>query len=244
MFLIDAMRELDLMENDRLFNACYQVAKALRAYHRHKVVGLENIPSEGAAMIVLSHSLATYDTLCFGATVYADKHRMIRALTDRRIFQTPGLAQIFKALGSEIGSHEAGERILREGHLLGLSPGGMRESLRPSSKKHQIDWRGRLGFVRLAIRAGAPVILVACPAADDIYSVYNNPLTPWVYEHLKWPLPIFRGIGLSFIPRPVKLIHYVSKPMLPPKVTESTIESATVEFHAELSHEMQKLLKK
>jgi aminopeptidase N len=41
---------------------------------------------------------------------------------------------------------------LREGHVLGVAPGGMWESLRPRDERRQSRWEGRKGFVRLALR--------------------------------------------------------------------------------------------
>ena len=126
-----------------------------------------------------------------------------------------------------------------------LSPGGMRESLRPSTQRYRISWEGRLGFARLAIRAQVPVILAACPAADDIYTVYENPLTELVYQRFKWPLPIAHGLGPTALPRPIKLTHYLSHPIAPPPLQgEGANEELVTAYHAKLVHEMGKLLRK
>jgi 1-acyl-sn-glycerol-3-phosphate acyltransferase len=120
----------------------------------------------------------------------------------------------------------------------------MRESLRPTSERYQIRWEGRLGFARLAVKAQVPVLLAACPAADDIYEVYDNPITPEVYRRFKWPLPLARGLGPTPLPRPVKLTHVIGRPMPPPQRSSEEIDEADVRaYHARLVQEMNRLMR-
>jgi len=230
---------------DPVFKNGLEAAKLLMLYHRYEARGLNHIPAEGAAVIALSHSFATYDAILFGAKVFLGTGRHAAGLADRRIFQTPLLSQFFTRIGSVEGSHEAAENFLREGRLLMLSPGGMRESLRSSSDKYRVDWEGRLGFVRLAIRMQVPILVAACPAADDLYTLYDNPVTPAVYKLFKWPAPLLRGWGLSLLPRPVRLTHHVSKPFRPPPLRSGEVDEADVrELHGKLVAEMARLMRK
>lgn len=231
--------------DETFLTACLAIARGLMAYHRYEVHGLENVPKEGAALIPCSHSLATYDSILLGAAIFLGTGRYPAGLADRRVFQTPGLAKIFDKLGAVEGTPDAGLRFLQSGHLLMLAPGGMREALRPSNRRYQVSWENRLGFARLAIRAQAPVILAACPASDDIFTLYDNPITPWVYRRFKWPLPFFRGLGLTWVPRPVKLVHYLSAPIPPPPFEGPEPDEAVVKkFQARLTREMSRLMKR
>ena len=216
----------------------------LKKYHSYEVQGMNRIPTAGKAMIVVSHSFATYENLLLGAEIYLKTGRYCAGLADRRVFQTPALSQFFKRIGAVNGSPQAGRKLLKKNNLLLLSPGGMRESLRPSHKKYQVDWRDRLGFVRLAIETQSPVILAACPAADDIFTLYENPVTKWIYKNLKLPFAVLRGIGPTVVPRPVKLVHHLSEPFYPPKLKKNEVDESDVrEFHAKLVEEMNHLLK-
>jgi 1-acyl-sn-glycerol-3-phosphate acyltransferase len=222
---------------------CLTAARGLMKYHQYEVQGMEHVPREGPALIVVNHSLATYDSILLGAAIYLETGRYAAGLADRRIFQTPGLSQLFAGMGAVEGTPEAGQRILRQGHLLVVSPGGMRESLRPSSRRYEIRWRGRLGFARLAINAQAPVLLAACPTADDIYRVYANPLTPLVYRYLIWPLPFARVVGPTIIPRRVKLVHHLRPLIYPPPLQKGKADDRDVRmFQAQLEHEMDELM--
>jgi hypothetical protein len=84
----------------------------------------------------------------------------------------------------------------------------------------------------MSLLTGAPVVLAACPTSDDIFEVVPNPITPWVYNRLRIPLPIFRGRGVLPVPRPVKLWHLLSEPILP-EVPPDAVERKDVERHHE-----------
>lgn len=237
------MHELRAPTHDPVFQVGMKVMEFLKLYHRYELRGLENLPATGAGIIAISHSFATYENLLLASEIYLRTGRYCAGLADRRIFQTPGLAQFFKRIGAISGSPEVGADLLHKGNLLMLSPGGMREALRPSSEKYRVDWAGRLGFARLAIKTQVPVILAACPKADDLYTLYENPLTPLVYQKYKWPLPLLRGWGPTWLPRPVKLIHYLSESIVAPQQCKTDVPEENVrKFHEQLDLQMQKLM--
>ena len=218
--------------------------KAARHYHQHEVVGLENVPKDGRALIVVNHSLATYDIVLLMAAMYMDGMRMPRPLIDRLFFKIPYLGDLVTLLGAVQGSQHGAEDLLNADEIITVAPGGMREALRPSTQRYQIRWARRRGFVRLAMRTEAPILLAACPKADDLYDVYPSHITKWLYRHFKVPVFFARGLGPTPIPRPIKLVHYLSEPMMPPKNTgdDVTDEANANEFHATLVARMHALM--
>lgn len=214
----------------------------LSAYHNYSVVGLENIPQQGPALIVINHSLATYDGILLARAIYRKGGRICRTLGDKTLFRFPILSTLCRELCVVEGTPSAGEKLLEEGHLVIVAPGGMREALKPSSDFGKLFWEQRRGFVRLALKMKAPVILAACPNADKIYQVYPSQLTQRLYEKFKLPLPFARGIGLSFVPRPIDLCHSVRAPFFPPSYDEEDFEGATDLFHSKLTKEMTELM--
>src|SRR5262249_2871829 len=115
-------------------------------------------------------------------------------------FRFPPMARALNDIGIIPGDRQTAIDLLKRGELVGLGPGGMREALRSSKSKYQFDWADRLGFVWVSMLSGAPILLAACPSADDIYTVYDTPLTSWAYKNHHLPLPLFRGLGLSVLP--------------------------------------------
>ncbi len=193
------------------------VLNSLRHYHRHQVIGMEHIPREGSALVVVNHSLATYDIALLNAAIFAERGRFMRSLADHLFYRVPYLAQLVEAIGAKEGNRHNARQLLEEGEMVCVAPGGMREALRPSSQRYQLRWEHRRGFAQIAIESQSPVIIGMCPRADDLYQVYASPLTSWAYNKFKIPLFLARGLGFTPIPRPVKLIHHLSEPLYPPK---------------------------
>lgn len=200
----------------RVIQRVRRVLEPLADYHRFRAEGLEPFPRTGPVLLVVHHSLATYDGFFAGAAVWDATGRLPRGLGDDRIFQIPGLRRLAAQVGLEPASPEAGERLLRSGEILGVAPGGMWEALRPREERRRSRWESRRGFVRLALRTGTPMVLAACPAADEIYEVYRSRVTDAVYRRLHFPLPLARGRGPTLVPRPVPLVAYFSPPLHPP----------------------------
>jgi hypothetical protein len=211
-------------------------------YHQHRVEGLEHIPARGPGLIVVNHSLATYDSGLLAVTVRKELGRNIRLLGDRYMFKIPGFRDLARAYGFVEGSQENAEELLNNGELVLVAPGGMREALRPSTQKYQLDISDRKGFVRLAVRTRSPIILSACPAADDILHVVSNPVTDWVYERYRLAAPLAFGRFGTILPKPAKLVHYVAEPVLPPEnCTEDDHEQVDA-LHAQLEKRLQTML--
>jgi hypothetical protein len=75
-----------------------------------------------------------------------------------------------------------------------------------------------------------------------MYTVYESSLTKSVYEQLKLPLPLFRGIGPTLMPRRIRLTHLLSEPMHPPRWDPDRGEQQVDEWHERLSTAMAELM--
>ena len=194
------------------------VVNGARWYHNYRVSGLENIPKTGPVLLVLNHSLATYDVVLLVREIEEKTGRTPKPLVDRLFFKVPGVCDLARKAGMVEGSRENARDLLNAGELVIVLPGGMKEALRPSTEKYDVRWDTRKGFVRIALETGANVIIGACPAADDIYSVYGNPLTRAVYSTLRAPAPVFAGRYYTPLPMPAPLTHVLSKPIPMPQI--------------------------
>lgn len=194
-------------ERDQSLDHLAPLFQAMRRYHDHKVVGMEHVPREGAALFVHNHSLSTYDNLLLGAAVYLELGRLVHGLGDRLMFRIPGLSGFMSRIGFVDANMESARRFLSEGHMVGLTPGGMREALKPSTRRYQLLWEDRKGFVRLSILSNTPIILAANPRGDEIFTVLPSSVTNAMYRRFKLPLPLAYGRAFLPIPRPVALTH-------------------------------------
>ncbi|MCP4808770.1 MAG: acyltransferase family protein [Proteobacteria bacterium] len=228
--------------SDEAIRVMEPVLRRLRRYHRHTVVGLERVPRVGGGLICVNHSLATYDGFLVGGAVWEATGRLPVALGDDMIFKTPVLKDWATSAGIVPASPTAGLDLLRDGHLMFLAPGGMWESLRPSREARTVRWDNRKGFCRLVLRAQVPLILAACPAADEIFRIRASRLTETIYKRFRAPFPIARGIGPTMIPRPVQLTHYVAEPIVPPPHDPACEREQVEELHRTARRVMGELL--
>ena len=228
--------------NHRVIELGTRALAPLRNYHQHKVVGIEHIPKTGPLILVVNHSLATYDGFFLGMAATEERGREPYGLADDLIFKIPGLKQFALSVGLVPASPAAGEALLKSGKMLFIAPGGMREALRPSEERHRVRWDTRKGFVRLAIKSGASIVLGACPRADEIYKVYENPLTKLAYSRFKVPFPVAFGRGPTFVPKAIPLTHYLAPAMAPPPYNEATFVDDVDAFHGEIVQAMNDLM--
>lgn len=224
------------MDREEIIDSILPFVEMIRKYHQHEVVGLEELEGEGRMVVIANHSLATYDIVLLMCAIYTDLGRLPRPLVDRLFYKLPYIGDLITHLGGCKGNPEDAIRLLQNEEIITVAPGGMREALRPSSQRYQVRWDKRTGFARLAIKAQAPVVLAACPKADDLYDVYPNPLTAWFYKKYKVPVFLARGLGPTVIPKPVKLVHHLSEPIKPPLLpdNEADLNRATSKFHKKL----------
>jgi 1-acyl-sn-glycerol-3-phosphate acyltransferase len=63
---------------------------------------------------------------------------------------------------------------LAEGHDVALWPGGEIDSLRPWTKRDEAILAGRKGFVRMAIKAGVPIVPISTVGGPDSMPVLTS----------------------------------------------------------------------
>lgn len=213
------------MDNDLL--------RLARLYHRHEVKGLDRVPKSGRALLVVNHSLATYDIGLLFAAIFDHNGRTPRPLADNVFFKSRALTKFIDSIGGVQGRPDEAHRLLNNDELVAVAPGGMREALRPKNQRYQLCWKRRKGFIRVAMQTRTPIILALCPRADELYDVYQNPVTPWIYNTFRVPLFFARGVGPTFIPKPIKLVHHVDEPIIPPRPSKNiaTFERQVDKLH-------------
>ena len=215
----------------------------LAHYHHHQVHNFERFPRQGPVIMLTNHSLATYDGFLLGKYIYQHSGRFARGLGDDLIFKIPKISEWAYSVGLVPASVKNAKELLRRGEIVGLAPGGMRESIKPSRQAYKILWNDRMGFARLAVEENVPVVLAACPKGDQIFQVFENPLTDILYKKLKVPFPLFRGLGPTLIPRPVTLTHEIEGPFLPSAIAQQG-QAGIEYFHHFIVERMQELMKR
>ena len=141
-------------------------------YFRVKAEGMSHIPSQGPAILVANHAgVLPYDGTMVHLAVY-NEHRSkrdVRFLVDDFVFRLPLVGTIVQRTGGIRASPENATRLIRHGHLVMVFPEGVRGMSKTYDQRYQLQQFGRGGFVRLALRTGAPIIPVAIIGSEEIH---------------------------------------------------------------------------
>ncbi|XP_015269545.1 PREDICTED: transmembrane protein 68-like [Gekko japonicus] len=169
-----------------------------RILHGYEIHGTENIP-QGPALIVYYHGAIPIDYSFFLANRLVLHRQCCYSVVDHFLFMAPGLKTLLKIMNFTTGSREECLKILKNGNLLGISPGGVREALF-SDNNYRLLWGNRTGFAQLAIDAKVAIIPVFTENIRDGYRTLGDiwPLR-CLYEHTRLPLvPVYGFFPVKF----------------------------------------------
>jgi 1-acyl-sn-glycerol-3-phosphate acyltransferase len=184
-----------------------------RHYFRSEVFGIEGVP-DGRVLLVANHSgQLPWDGLCIVTAMLVDREppRLVRAMTERWVPTLPFVSVLFARCGEVVGTPENCLRLLGDDQAILVFPEGVRGVSKPFSRRYELQDFG-LGFMRLAMRARAPIVPVALIGAEEQAPAWN--LRP-VARALGWPafpvspLPPF----LAVLPLPVRYRIHFGEPL-------------------------------
>lgn len=139
-------------------------------YFRADVRGLDRIPAQGPILMVGNHSGGNLppDTFVFTLAFcsYFGVERPFFQLAHNLVVSMPGLGSLRK-FGTVAANHDNATMALKSGAALLVYPGGDYEVFRPSWKRHEVDFGGRKGYVRLAREAGVPIVPIASVGGQE-----------------------------------------------------------------------------
>ena len=154
-------------------------------YFRADVRGLDRIPAAGPALLVGNHSGGnlTPDTHVFtlAFTTYFGVERRFFQLAHNLVLAMPGLGSLRK-YGTVAASPQNAEKALDTGAALLVYPGGDYEVHRPTWDSAKVDFAGRQGFIRLALRKNVPLVPVVAIGGQEtaLFLSRGESLSRWL----------------------------------------------------------------
>jgi len=204
-------------------------------YFRVRLLGMENVPSTGPALLVANHSGGLpYD----GAMLMHATHRHhpamrpLRPLVANFAFQSSFMRPVVAKAGGVRASMQNALSLCAAGKLVGVFPEGLRGVGKLYRERYRLTNFGRGGFIRLARKANVPIIPVAIVGAEETHPVlgkFTRLAKPFGLPYI--PItPTFPWFGpLGLLPVPTKWTISIGAPIvIPPAVegAENTLEAA------------------
>ncbi|KAL5276766.1 TMEM68.2 family protein [Megaselia abdita] len=208
-----------------------------RLYHGYEVVGMENLPKTGPALIIFYHGAIPIDMYYFCARVILQKDRLIYTVADRFLFKVPGWSLIADAFHVSPGTVSSCANTLRDGNLLAISPGGVYEA-QFGDHYYELLWRNRTGFAKVAIESKATIIPFFTENIREGFRQINffRSFFLKIYNKVRFPiLPIYGGF-------PVKYTSYLGKPIpFDPSLTPEQLQEKVALSLEELINKHQRI---
>jgi 1-acyl-sn-glycerol-3-phosphate acyltransferase len=191
-------------------------------YFRVRLLGIENIPATGPALLVANHSGGIpYDGTLLMYGVHRDHpaHRRVRPLVANFAFRAGWMAQVVARIGGVRASTETALPLLAAGQIVAVFPEGLKGVGKLYRERYRLSRFGRGGFARLARQAGVPMIPVAIVGAEEIHPVVAKLTT--IPSQLGLPYipitPTFPWLGpFGLLPVPTKWTIQIGQPVPAP----------------------------
>jgi 1-acyl-sn-glycerol-3-phosphate acyltransferase len=218
--------ELQKPENQRdpsFIDRLLPLMDVFAGYFGAEVRHLEKLPATGPVLLVGNHSggVITPDTSALISAWYRQRgtNDPLVLLAADSVFGIPVFKTICRKLGLIPASHGGADRALAHGASLLLYPGGAHEVFRPYAERNRVEFFGRKGFIKLALRSGVPVVPVVGHGGHETTIVLSRG------EGIAKLLGM-RRVRLDIFPILLQLPWGVSSPVLPgiPLPSKITLE--------------------
>jgi 1-acyl-sn-glycerol-3-phosphate acyltransferase len=203
-----------------------------RTWFRTEVSGVENLPTEGGALVVANHSgTIALDSAMLAVAVHDEAHRYLRLLGADLVFSMPGISELARKSGATLACTPDAERLLSGGELVGVFPEGFKGVGKLFTERYKLQRFGRGGFVSAAIRTGVPIVPVSIVGAEEIYPMLGNLRS--VARLLGLPYfpvtPTFPWLGpLGLVPLPSRWLIEFGKPIETAHLTDDADDPMVV----------------
>jgi 1-acyl-sn-glycerol-3-phosphate acyltransferase len=181
-------------------------------WFRMEIDGWENIP-ESPVLLVGIHSGAPFvwDAWTVGLQWWRrfGQDRPLHGTAHDALMAIPGIGRYFRLMGVLPAAPDAIATALAEGRDVALWPGGEVDSLRPWRERDRANLAGRKGFVKMAIRAGVPIVPIATVGGADAMPVLIRG------DRLSRALRLDRLLRLKVFPLAISLPWGIAPAALP-----------------------------
>lgn len=195
---------------DRLTSLLEPLARVVQP----KVYGTERIPDRGV-LFVGNHTLYGLIDVPFLIAELWRREIEVRPLGDHAHYAIPVWRNLLELCGMVRGTRENVRALMREGQNVLVFPGGAGEVFRRRDERYRLKWKERLGFARLAVEFGYPIVPFAEVGVEEMFDVVADDRTRVVRDASRLlerlagvPIPPV-GVGVApLLPRPERMYFW------------------------------------
>jgi 1-acyl-sn-glycerol-3-phosphate acyltransferase len=185
------------------------LALVYRHWLRVETHGIEQVP-EGRVLLIGNHAGNTFAwdgaMLAMAMLLEAEPPRLLRGMAEYYLPQLPWFNVLMHRAGSVVGTPHNCEQLLEHDEAVMVFPEGARGFVKPFAKRYQLQRFG-LGFLRLALETGTPILPVGIVGSEEQSPAFAD--VKWLGRLVGSPAfpitPLFPWLGLAgFLPLPVK----------------------------------------
>jgi 1-acyl-sn-glycerol-3-phosphate acyltransferase len=181
-------------------------------WFRMEIDGWENIP-EPPVLLIGIHSGAPFVWDAWTVGLQWWRHfgpgRQLHGTAHDALMAIPVIGRYFRSMGVLPAAPDAIATALAEGCDVALWPGGEVDSLRPWTERDRANLAGRKGFVKMAIRAGVPIVPISTVGGADAMPVLIRG------DRLAKTLQLDRLLRLKVFPLAISLPWGIAPAALP-----------------------------
>jgi len=186
----------------------YRLAKL---WFRPRLHNAQRIPDR-PCMFIGNHALFGLDGLVIIPIFLEDLGRYLRPMGDKFLFANSRVARYLLRRGATMGHPEVARALMKHDQDLLIFPGGAHEAVKPGRERYRLQWKDRLGFVRLAAELGYTIVPFGMVGPDEFYEylVDGETIVNYLDGLGVWPAglrrdvvpPLLRGAFGTAMPRP------------------------------------------
>lgn len=186
-------------------------------YFRCETNGIENVP-EGPCLLISNHAgQLPFDGMMLASALLleATPPRIVRGMAEYFVSELPFVNVMAARTGQMVGTPQNCLNMLKAGECVMAFPEGVRGMNKTWFQRYKLQRFG-LGFMRLALEAGVPIVPVSIVGSEEQQpGIANFPRVGRIFGAPALPITLgFPLLGpLGMLPMPVKYHMYFGEPM-------------------------------
>lgn len=137
-------------------------------WFKTQIFNADRVPDR-PCLFIGNHALFGLDGFVVLPALHRELDRFPRPMGDKFLFTYPQVAKRLYRFGACMGHPAVASALMQHGEDLLVFPGGAHEAVKSKEQRYTLQWKQRLGFVRLAAQHDYPIVPFALVGPDEFY---------------------------------------------------------------------------